>query len=84
VFRAKDGHAYHGEHVTPPQRSAFVGLQVYVAVETERVLPQEYAESAVTCITLCLTLKARLTKWEARSLSPQHHLPVSTAAAVTR
>jgi hypothetical protein len=25
VFRAKDGHAYHGEHVTPLQRSAFVG-----------------------------------------------------------
>ena len=25
----------------------------------------------VTYITLCLTLKARLTKWEARSLSPQ-------------
>jgi hypothetical protein len=25
VFRAKDEHAYHGEHVTPLQRSAFVG-----------------------------------------------------------
>ena len=52
MFGAKNGHAYHREHVTPLQRSAFVGLHVHVHVHapvgTERMLPQEYAESALT------------------------------------
>jgi hypothetical protein len=38
VFRAKDGHAYHGG-MSPLQRSTFVGLEVYIPAGTERVLP---------------------------------------------
>jgi hypothetical protein len=33
--------------MSPLQRSAFVGLEVYVPAGTERMLPQEYAESAL-------------------------------------
>ena len=30
VFKAKDGHAHLGEHVTPLQRSVFEGIEVDV------------------------------------------------------
>lgn len=46
MFEAKDRHAYQGG-MSPLHRLAFVGLEVYVPAGTERVLQQEYAESAL-------------------------------------
>lgn len=48
MFKAKDGHAHLGEHVTPLQRSAFEGIEMDVPTVPEKLLAQEYSESALT------------------------------------
>jgi len=69
VFKAKDGHADLGEHVTPLQRSAFEGIEVDVP---EKLLAQEYSESALTAREYEFD---RFQQWIAIRSTTQHEEP---------
>ena len=75
VFKAKDGHAHLGEHVTPLQRSAFEGIEVDVPTAPEKLLAQEYSESALTARVFREYEFDRSLQWIAIRSTTQHEEP---------
>ena len=75
VFKAKDGHAHLGEHVTPLQRSAFEGIEVDVPTTPEKLLAQEYSESALTARVFREYEFDRSLQWIAIRSATQHEEP---------
>jgi hypothetical protein len=76
VLKAKDGHAHLGGHVTPLQRSAFEGIEVDVPTAPEKLLAQEYSESALTVRVFREYEFDRSQQWIAIRSATQHEKPV--------